>query len=33
MPVEAFLEVLQVAEVDVVDYPPDELDAEFEAIR
>ncbi len=31
--IEAFLDVLQVAGVDVVDYPPEELDAELEALR
>jgi len=31
--VEAFLDVLQVSGVDVVDYPPEELDAELEAVR
>ena len=31
--VEAFLDVLQISGVDVVDYPPEELDAEHEAVR
>ena len=31
--IEAFLDVLKVSAVDVVDYPPEEIDAELEALQ